>query len=65
MNTLLMGDESLEEKARWFKSLPLAERMHVFNEFTEFLISVNPGLLQTKANDAATAEAGIRIVSTK
>ena len=58
-------DESPEEKARWFKSLSIEERMQVFDEFTDFLLSVNPRLLDAKANDASTAETRIRIVSRK
>lgn len=59
----LMTDETLAEKARWFKSLSLEERMQVFDEFTEFLLTVNPQLLEHKANDAEAAEAGIRVIS--
>lgn len=57
------ADEPIEAKARWFKSLSPEERMQVFDEFTEFLLSVNPGLLETKANDAAETTTDIRIVS--
>jgi hypothetical protein len=57
------ADEPLETKARWFKSLTPEERMQVFDEFTELLLSVNPGLLETKANDAAETKTDIRIVS--
>jgi len=56
-------NESLEEQARWFRSLSLEERMQILDEFTEFLLSVNPGLLETKADDAAETTTDIRIVS--
>ena len=58
-------EETLEEKVRWFKSLSLEERMQVFDEFTGFLLAVNPRLLEKKANDAPTAETGIRSLSKK
>ena len=48
-------EESLEDKARWFKSLSLEERMQVFDEFTDFLLAVNPRLFETKTKDASTA----------
>ena len=56
-------DESLEEQARWFRSLSLEERMQILDEFTEFLLRVNPGLLQNKVSDAGSTEAHIRIVA--
>ncbi len=56
-------NESLEEQARWFRSLSLEERMQILDEFTEFLLAVNPGLLRNKVSDAASAEAHIRIVA--
>ena len=66
MNRLISHDwneDSLAEQARWFSSLPLEERMQIFDEFTEFLLSVNPSLLQNKKSDAAPTEAHIRIVA--
>ncbi|MGH9491898.1 MAG: hypothetical protein ACRD2K_00210 [Terriglobales bacterium] len=65
MNRLISHDwneDSLEEQARWFSSLSLEERMQIFDEFTEFLLSVNPSLLQKKS-DAAPTETHIRIVA--
>jgi hypothetical protein len=35
-------DESLEAKARWFQSLPLAERMELLCEFTDLILANNP-----------------------
>ncbi len=36
--------ESPEAKARWFRSLSLADRMDIFCDFTDLALSVNPGL---------------------
>jgi len=38
------SQESLEAKARWFRSLSLADRMDVFCDFTDLALSVNPDL---------------------
>jgi hypothetical protein len=37
-------DETLEEKARWFQSLPLSERMEMLCSFTDLALTVNPKL---------------------
>ena len=36
--------ESIEAKTRWFRSLPMAERMEILCSFTDLAISVNPSL---------------------
>ncbi|MGB2806608.1 MAG: hypothetical protein WBC22_02625 [Sedimentisphaerales bacterium] len=38
------NQESIEAKARWFRSLSLADRMEVFCSFTDLALSVNPEL---------------------
>jgi len=38
------GQESMEAKTRWFRSLSMAERMEIFCSFTDLALSVNPGL---------------------
>ncbi len=42
------GEESIEEKARWFQSLTLEERMALLCQFTEMLLSVNPKIVDQK-----------------
>ena len=37
-------DETPEEKARWFQSLPLSERMEMLCSFTDLALTVNPKL---------------------
>ena len=37
-------DEYIEEKTRWFRSLPLAERMEMLCSFTDLALTVNPKL---------------------
>ncbi len=41
-------DESIEAKARWFKSLSLSERMEVLCTFTDLALSLNPKLAEKK-----------------
>lgn len=57
------NEETPEAKARWFQSLSLAERMEMLCEFTDFILSVNPQLLDVK--DAQPIKRRIRIVSEK
>jgi len=36
--------ESIEAKARWFRSLSMTDRMEVFCSFTDLALSINPHL---------------------
>jgi len=36
--------ETIEAKTRWFRSLPLADRMDLLCAFTDLALSVNPSL---------------------
>lgn len=40
--------ETIEAKTRWFRSLPLSERMDLFCAFTDLALAVNPGLAERK-----------------
>ena len=40
--------ESLEAKARWFRSLSVEERMELLCEFTEMILSLNPDIVEQK-----------------
>ncbi len=40
--------ESIEAKTRWFRSLPLSERMVVFCSFTDLALAANPDLKERK-----------------
>jgi hypothetical protein len=55
--------ESIEAKARWFQSLPMADRMDVFCEFTELSLSVQPNLKDKK--DVKPITGRIQILSAK
>jgi hypothetical protein len=37
-----LADESIEAKTRWFKSLPIAERMEMLCFFTDLILENNP-----------------------
>ncbi len=39
-------DESIEAKTRWFRSLSAEERMQVFDEMTEMMLAINPGVAE-------------------
>jgi hypothetical protein len=41
-------EESIEAKALWFQNLRLEERMEMLCTFTEFLMLVNPDILEQK-----------------
>ena len=41
-------EESAEAKARWFRSLPLPERMEMLCSFTDLALTANPSLKERK-----------------
>jgi hypothetical protein len=55
------SDETIEAKTRWFRSLPLCERMEILCSFTDLALEANPKLPDVK--DAEQVKRGIRIVS--
>lgn len=54
-------DESLEAKARWFRSLALKERMDVFVAFTNLILENNPDVV--KKEPLPRASDRVRIIS--
>ncbi len=54
-------DETIEAKTRWFRGLPLSERMEMLCSFTDLALEINPGLSDLK--DAEQTSKGIRVVS--
>jgi len=55
-------DESLEAKARWFQSLPLAERMDLFCAFTDMILDLNPQIAESK-RDAQSASGRVLVLT--
>jgi hypothetical protein len=55
------SEETPEAKARWFQSLSLEERMEIFCEITDFLLEVNPSIVDLR--DAQPLKGRIRVVS--
>jgi len=55
------SEETPEAKARWFQSLSLEERMEMFCEITEFILTVNPSIVDMK--DAQPVKERIRVLS--
>jgi hypothetical protein len=55
------GDESIEKKALWFRSLPLAERMEMLCSFTDLALTVNPRLQELRRAQSPTGR--IQVIS--
>jgi len=56
-----INDESLEAKVRWFRALPLSERMDMLCYFTDLALELNPDLAGKK--DAQPVKGRVRILS--
>ncbi len=54
-------DEAIEAKVRWFRSLPLSERMDMLCNFTDLALELNPDLPGKK--DAQSTKGRVRILS--
>ena len=54
-------DESIEAKVRWFRDLPISERMDVLCDYTDLALELNPALAEKK--DAQPIKGRIRILS--
>lgn len=57
------SEETLEAKTRWFRSLPLRERMELPCEFTDLALTVRPDL--PKVKDAKSSGGRVRVLSLK
>lgn len=54
-------DESIEAKVRWFRALPMSERMEIFSNYIDLALEINPALAEKK--DAQPIEGRVRILS--
>ena len=54
-------EETIEAKVRWFRSLPLPERMEILCSFTDLALELNPTLSDQK--DAQQTQRSIQILS--
>lgn len=54
-------DETIEAKTRWFRSLPISERMDLMVEFIELALAVNPDLMEKK--DATPVKGRIQVIA--
>lgn len=54
-------DESIEEKTRWFRSLPIEERMDMLCSFTDLAMTVNNHLQE--AGRAQQTSGRIQVIS--
>ena len=56
-----INEESIEAKVRWFRSLPLSERMEMLCNYTDLALELNPDLAGKK--DAQSITGRVRILS--
>ena len=54
------GEETIEAKTLWFKSLSLQERMDLFVNFTDMILSINPKIAEKK--DAQSVEGRVLVL---
>ena len=54
-------DETIEAKVRWFRTLPLSERMEMLCNFTDLALEINPDLAGIE--DAEPNKGRVRILS--
>ena len=55
------AEETAKNKAEWFRSLSLTDRMDLLCSFTDLALEINPGIADLK--DAEQTSRGIRILS--
>ncbi len=55
-------EETPEAKARWFRSLPLSERMELLCAFTDLVLENNPGIVDAR-RDAESAAGRVRVLT--
>jgi hypothetical protein len=55
-------DETLEAKVRWFRSLPLSERMDLLCAFTDLILATQPKIVERR--HAQPVAGRIRVLST-
>lgn len=56
------AEETPEAKARWFRSLSMADRMQILCDLTDLVLSVNPSLPEKKR--AQPTPGRIQVIST-
>jgi len=57
------SEESPEAKARWFQSLPLADRMDLLCSITDLALTANPRMADAKDQDAQQTHRRILVLS--
>jgi len=56
-----MNEETIEAKVRWFRALPMSERMEMLCLFTDLALELNPELPGKK--DAQPTKGRVQILS--
>jgi hypothetical protein len=55
------NDESIEAKVKWFRGLPMSERMEMLCNFTDLALELNSDMAGNK--DAQPTKRRVRIIS--
>ena len=55
------NEETPEAKARWFRSLPMADRMQMLCDLTDIALSTNPSLQEKKRAESSPGR--IQVIS--
>jgi hypothetical protein len=55
------SEESLWAKAQWFQSLPIEERLELFDEMCEMILAVQPDIVEKK--DATPVPGRVRVLT--
>jgi len=56
-----INDETIEAKVRWFRTLPLSEKMEMLCNFTDLALEITPNLAGKK--DVQSTKGRVRIIS--
>ena len=54
-------EETPEAKARWFRSLPMEDRMQILCDLTDLALSINPSLQEKR--HAESAPGRVQVIS--
>ena len=55
------AEESLWHKAQWFQSLTLEERLEIFDEMCEMMLTLQPDIVEKK--DATPVPGRVRVLT--
>lgn len=56
------SEETMEAKGRWFRSLPVEERIAYFCSFGKLIRTLNPQVIERKNRDARPVSGSYRVL---